>query len=174
MALMTKPTLYLFVGYPGAGKTTIARILTQLTGGVHLWADFERHVMFDEVTHNREESKILYDHLNRTADELLEQGRCVIYDTNFNFRRDRNRLRDIAAKHGANTTVIWVTTDRQVAEKRATEESADQATRIWGNMPPQEFTRLSDNLQSPDDDEQVVRIDGHHADEASIKAALNL
>jgi predicted kinase len=169
-----KPTLYLFVGYPGAGKTTVARIITQLTGGVHLWADFERHVMFDEVTHSHEESKVLYSHLNRTANELLEQGRSVIFDTNFNFRSDRDRLRDIAAKHGADTVVIWVTTDRELAQKRATEESADQETRIWGNMPKRDFDRLSDNLQQPDDDEAVVRIDGSQADEASIKAALNL
>jgi predicted kinase len=171
---MAKPTLYLFVGYPGAGKTTVARTITQLTEGVHLWADFERHVMFDEVTHSSEESRILYDHLNRTADELLEQGKCVIYDTNFNFRADRDKLRAKAAKHGAETVVIWVTTDRELAQKRATEESQNEETRIWGNMPLNDFNRLSDHLQQPDDDEYVVQIDGSNANEATIKEKLGL
>lgn len=171
---MHKPTLYLFVGYPGAGKTTIARMITQLTGGVHLWADFERHVMFDDVTHSSEESRILYDHLNRTADECLAQGKCVIYDTNFNFRSDRDRLRAIAARHGAETVVIWVTTDRELAQQRATEDSHDKDTRIWGNMPLDDFNRLSDHLQPPDEDEYVIRIDGEHADETTIKEKLGL
>jgi predicted kinase len=162
------------VGYPGAGKTTVARVIRELTDGVHLWADFERHVMFDEVTHSREESRILYDHLNRTADELLEQGRCVIYDTNFNFRADRDKLRAIAARHGAETVVVWVTTDRDLAKQRATEDANDESTRIWGNMPVPDFNRLSDHLQPPDDDEYVVQIDGAHADEATIKEKLGL
>ncbi len=171
---MAKPTLYLFVGYPGAGKTTVARMITQATGGVHLWADFERHVMFDEVTHSSQESKLLYDHLNRLADELLEQGKCVIYDTNFNFRKDRDYMRAIAERHNAESVVVWVTTTRELAEQRATQESEDNDTRIWGNMPAQAFNRMSDNLQVPDDDEHVIQVDGATADEASIKALFNL
>jgi predicted kinase len=171
---MNKPTLYLFMGYPGAGKTTIARIIREATDGVHLWADFERHVMFDEVQHTPEESRILYDHLNRVADELLEQGKCVIYDTNFNFRKDRDRMRQIAAKHGADVVVVWVTTPRDVAQHRATQESENQDTRIWGNMAQPDFNRLSDNLQAPDEDEHAVQLDGAHVDEAAIKAALGL
>jgi len=33
---------------------------------------------------------------------------------------------------------------------------------------------MSNNLQAPDDDEHVVKLDGSQADEATIKAALNL
>lgn len=174
MAIMTRPTLYLFMGYPGAGKTTVARIIREATDGVHLWADFERHVLFDEVTHSREESRVLYDHLNHTADDLLAQGRCVIYDTNFNFRADRDKLRAIAARHGANTVVIWMTTDRELARKRATEESTDKDTRVWGNMELTDFNRLSDHLQEPDSDEQVIQIDGAHISESAIRQKLGI
>jgi predicted kinase len=169
-----KPTLYLFMGFPGAGKTTIARIIRDATDGVHLWADFERHVMFDEVKHTTEESRVLYDHLNRVTDQLLGQGKCVIYDTNFNFRKDRDRVRQIAAKNGADAKLVWVTTDRNVAEERATQNAADQDTRVWGDMAKSDFDRLSDNLQPPDEDEHAIQIDGSHADEATIKAALEL
>lgn len=169
-----RPTLYLFVGYPGAGKTTIAKIIADATDGVHLWADFERHVMFGTPSHTHDESRELYGHLNQVADELLAQGKCVIYDTNFNFRKDRDYMRGIAAKHGADVRVVWITTPRAIAEQRATQESDGQPTRIWGNMQPTDFNRLSDNLQTPDDDEDVVRIDGASTDADGVKKLLGL
>jgi len=168
-----KPTLYLFMGYPGAGKTTIARIIREATNGVHLWADFERHVMFEEVQHTPEESKVLYSHLNRVADDLLSQGRCVIFDTNFNFRKDRDFLRQIAANHDANTVVVWVTTPKDTAKTRAMD---DQNLRngYQAPMTHEQFEHLSSRLEEPGEDEQVVKIDGSNIDETAIKAALGL
>lgn len=171
---MSHPTLYLFVGYPGSGKTTVAKIIADATDGVHLWADFERHVMFDQPTHSKQESRTLYEHLNKVADELLGQGKCVIYDTNFNFRSDRDYMRQIATKHAANVVIIWVTTPRELAQRRATEESEGKPTRVWGNMKLTDFIRMSDNLQEPDTDEQVVKIDGSNISIDSVKQAIGL
>ena len=33
---MQKPTLFMMFGYPGAGKTTTAEIINELTGAEHL------------------------------------------------------------------------------------------------------------------------------------------
>lgn len=169
-----KQQLYLFVGYPGAGKTTIAKMIAKFTGAVHLWADFERHIMFGQATHSKEESRALYNRLNQVADELLSQGQSVIYDTNFNFRKDRDHMRKLAAKHGAKTVLIWVTTPREIAENRATKDSEGQDTRIWGNMDPADFKRMSNNLQRPDSDEQVIEVDGSKLDAATLKQQLGL
>jgi predicted kinase len=174
MSSMTRPTLYLFVGYPGAGKTTIAKIIADATDGVHLWADMERHVMFGTPSHTRTESRELYDHLNTVTDQLLAEGRCVVFDTNFNFRKDRDHMRKIAAKHGAEVRVVWVTTPRDIARHRATEDSDGKPTRIWGNMRLPDFNRLSDNLQTPDDDEDVIRIDGSETDVDAVRQKLGL
>ena len=59
-----KPTLYLLIGYPGAGKTTVAGIISEQKGAVHLMADAERHKRFPNPTHSAEESLQLYDELN--------------------------------------------------------------------------------------------------------------
>ena len=88
-------TLYLFVGYPGSGKTTAANIICKLTGAEHIWADRERQKMFGRPTHSPQESAALYHRLNERTRQLLLQDKSVVFDTNFNYRRDRDHLRGL-------------------------------------------------------------------------------
>src|SRR5262245_17404215 len=109
---MAGPVLYLLVGYPGAGKTTAARVIHDRSGPGHLWADHERLKLFGKPTHSPEETKQLYEQLNEATEYLLAQDKSVIFDTNFNFFRDRQHLREIAARHHARAIVIWITTPK--------------------------------------------------------------
>ena len=77
---MTKPQLYLLVGYPGAGKTTVARIIAETTDAVHLWADRERLKMFGTPRHSAAENTRLYAYLNKLTEQLLGEGKSVIFD----------------------------------------------------------------------------------------------
>lgn len=171
---MSQHTLYLTVGYPGSGKTTISRIIHELTGAEHIWADHERNTMFKTPTHSHSENITLYNALNERTRTLLETGQSVIFDTNFNFRKDREKLRRIAAKAGARTVVIWVKTPKDLARTRATELSHGQQTRVWGNMPVAHFERIAGNMEPPSADEQPVIIDGTAIDRTDVIAALGL
>ena len=171
---MSKPQLYIFVGYPGAGKTTVAQIIHEKTGAVHIWADYERQRMFGTPDHTAPESKKLYHYLNHVTGHLLQTGKSVIFDTNFNFHKDREHLRKIAASHDAETTIIWITTPKAVAKRRAIEESDGQATRLYGNMSDADFERIAGHLQPPGEDEKVIKIDGTDLDVAELTRLLNL
>lgn len=154
-----KQTLFLMVGYPGSGKTTVSKMIQEQTGAVHLWADAERRKMFDNPTHSHSESKQLYKHLNEVTERLLADGKSVIFDTNFNFRKDRDRLRGIAAKYKVHTAVIWITTPKSVAKQRAVfdRELRNNYTFV---LPESEFERMSNHLQPPTDDEHPIKLEG--------------
>jgi predicted kinase len=170
---MTKPTLYLLVGYPGAGKTTTSKFIEAQTGAVHLWADHERRKRYGIPTHTHQENLQLYSELNQLTAKLLKQGKSVIFDTNFNFYKDREKLRTIAAEHHAKTIVVWIVTHKDIARVRATQDAHMQHTRILGNMPLHHFERISNNLEPPHPDEHAVQLDGAEITAEAVAQALN-
>jgi len=166
---MSKPVLYLMLGYPGSGKTTTSRVIHELTGAVHLWADHIRRERYTKPTYSHQENLELYTHMNELTAELLAADNDVIFDTNFNFYKDREHLREIAKTHGAKTKLIWVTTPKHIAEERATNGAHIHTTRVLGDMSKQDFDRMSRNLQPPREDEPHITVDGTKVTEAYIK-----
>ncbi|MDB5164189.1 MAG: hypothetical protein JWS12_807 [Candidatus Saccharibacteria bacterium] len=161
------------LGYPGAGKTTTAKIIHELTGAELLWADHARREMFTTPTHSPSENLELYNHLNDKAASLLARGRSVIFDTNFNFYKDREHLRQIANRRGAKTLLVWVTAPKELAKQRATDSTPLQHTRILGNMPATVWERLSSNLQPPRPDELTLQVDGTKVSPDYIRSLLS-
>lgn len=163
------------LGYPGAGKTTTAMVLHKITGAVHLWADYERQKMFKNVTHTYQESRTLYDELNKEAEAILARGESVIFDTNFNFYKDRQKMREIAAKQGAECRLLWVKVPKELSKQRATSGTPANETRVWGaDMPEERFEKITQNLQPPRDDEPYIEIDGTNITEEYLRSALSL
>ena len=169
---MHQPILFLMLGFPGAGKTTVSKMIEEQTGAEHLWADHERRKRFGEPTHSHEENLQLYADMNAVTDSLLAAGKSVIFDTNFNFYRDREHLRRIAGKYGAQTMLIWVRTPKELARDRATKDAHMQHTRVLGNMPVEHFERISGNLEPPHEGEHVIEFDGTHVTPAMVADAL--
>ncbi len=171
---MNKPTLYLMMGYPGAGKTTTARIIHELTGAVHLWADKIRNERFPHPTHSHEENLALYQHLNELVAELLATGQDVVFDTNFNFFKDRVHLRDIATQHNAQTRLIWVKTPKRLARERATHPAHAERNTYPYKMPLERFDRISREFEPPRENEPCVTIEGNRIDRPYIQEKLGL
>ena len=130
--------------------------------------------MFGNPTRSHEENLELYSHMNDMARELLQKGKSVVFDTNFNFYKDREKLRKIAADAGAEAVLIWVTTSKDIARERATKDGHLQATRVLGDMPVSEFERMSKNLQPPLEHENYISVDGTKVTDKYITDTLGL
>lgn len=159
------------VGYPGAGKTSVASIIAETTGAVHIWADKERHELFGAV-YDREQSEELYNHLNERTDQLLRTGKDVVFDTNFNYYKDREHLRQIAENAGAKTTLIWLKTPREIAYQRAIAES--DGKRLFVTMSHDDFEQVASHLEPPQPEEHAIEIDNTQLDPAAIKQRLGI
>ena len=157
---MKSPVLYLMLGYPGSGKTTTSKLIHELTGAVHLWADKIRNERFPHPTHSHAENLELYEYLNELTGELLATGQSVIFDTAFNFYKDREHLRSIAAAHHAEVVLIWVQTPKDIARTRATHEDHAARNTYPHKMPEERFERISTDFESPVKDEKYVALDG--------------
>lgn len=153
-------TLYMMFGYPGAGKTTTARIIAELTGAIRLSSDQYRAEKYATPSFTPEEHDEVYNDLNVKCQELLSQGIDVIYDANLNRLIHRQEKYDICNRTGSQAKLIWVQTPKDIAKTRATENGETDPHRPFGNLDANVFDRLTREIEIPSDDEPFIIVDG--------------
>ena len=161
---MTSPSrserrLYVLCGLPFAGKSTLARELAAHLGLVHLEVDQihrDRGLGGDGRRLSRADWVAAYRESYRRLDALLADGCSVVYDaTNFR-RRMRDRLRQIADAHGAQTTVILVDPSEEEVRRRLARNRANPRR---ADVPDDDFREVVASFQPPGSDERVIRFD---------------
>lgn len=171
---MSKPILYLMLGYPGAGKTTVSEYIAEFSGAVHINSDQFRIHMFENplgITDAQHEK--MYEHLDYMTEHILSSGKSVIYDANLNRYIHRKEKYDICKRVGANAKLIWVKTDEQTARQRATVEAAKHPNhRPFGNMEKKVFDRLINQVEPPKKDEKPLIINGETISPEEIRQAI--
>jgi predicted kinase len=155
-----KLTLFLLLGYPGAGKTTFSKPLAEAMNFVRLNADDIRPYMYtdkDEMFDIKTRPVVL-GALDYVAERLLQGGRSVIYDVNNNRSRDRiEKGHRLADKYDAQTVVLWIDTPAELAKEREVQRTQNPAYRA---IPLDRYAQLVANLQPPVEEEKVVHING--------------
>lgn len=165
--------LYMMMGYPGAGKTTSAKIIAELTGAVHLSSDKARFDIFGKPEFTDAEHETLYKELDKQTEALLNEGKSVIYDANLNRYAHRKDKYDICERTDSKPVLVWVQTPKELAKERAVH--AERQHLIPHNeTADQMFDRIAQIIEPPHDDEHFIALDGTKISQDYVLKALDL
>ena len=123
---MSKPTLYIFSGLPGAGKSSLAKELAKATGATYLRIDTIEQAIRDlcDFTVEGEGYRLSY----RVASDNLELGKSVIADSCNPIILTRIEWNEIATKSDAHFINIEVIcSDKHEHKKRVECRNVDVA-----------------------------------------------
>lgn len=153
--------LFYTVGYPGAGKTTLASRLSFWLGAEHLRGDKIGLELFHFPTYSAEERRVVYAEMGRRAGQQLADGRAAVYDAATNTHAQRQALTHLAQQYGGTAIGLWVDVPAAVAKRRAgTARDHGLAGRVVRVIPPHLFDQYAAAFEAPLPGELVVHVSG--------------
>lgn len=161
------------MGYPGAGKTTTAKIIHELTSADHISSDATRLKLFPQPTFSQMEHDQLYRHLDKEVEKLLREGKDVIYDANLNRFRHRQEKYDMCERTGAKPVLIWLQTPKELAKSRAVHQSRAHLV-PHDESPAAMFERIAKVIEEPRKAEHYISLDGTKVTPGYVAAQLGL
>ncbi len=160
---LTKPALILLFGFPGAGKTFLARQLCEDLQAAHVQGDRIRYELFEEPRYDHQENEIVSHLMSYMAEEFLTAGISVIYDLNAARLGQRRQLRDLARKTKAHPVLIWVQIDTESAFNRVVKRDRRRADDRYGTQIDRTtFEDLIGQMQNPGQTEEYIVVSGKH------------
>ncbi|MBI4034727.1 AAA family ATPase [Candidatus Saccharibacteria bacterium] len=169
----TKPILVGLYGFPGSGKSYLARNLSTAMRIANVSADRIRGELFARPRYDNRENAIVSHLMDYMTEEFLSSGVSVIYDTNATRRRQRHHLQKLAAKHRADYLLVWLQIDAETSFLRT--QHRDRRTtddRFAAPLSRQAYDNLLNSMQNPEDEDYIV-VSGKHAFVTQKTAIVN-
>lgn len=169
-----KPLLLMLYGFPGAGKTHLARNFVKHIDAAHVQADKIRHDMFEKPRYDEQEDAIVDQLMDYLTNEFLRAGISVVYDVNAMRKRQRHSLRELARKHGGKTLLVWFQLDPETAMRRLNKRDRRTLDDKYAvNYTVTEFRKFASRMQAPEPTEDYVVISGKHSFDSQKSAIFN-
>lgn len=160
--VLNQPTLILMYGYPGSGKTFLARQLCEDIQAAHIQGERIRFELFNEPRYDRQENEIVAHLMDYMAEEFLTAGMSVVYDINALRVGQRRALRDLARKCKAASLLVWMQVDAESAYVRAMKRDRRKADDRYSLPVDQRtFDTILGMMQNPGSEEYTV-VSGKH------------
>jgi predicted kinase len=171
--ILSKPTLVCLYGYPGSGKSYLARNLAEHIQLAHVSSDRIRSELFQAPRYDAQENAIVTHLMDYMSEEFLSAGVSLVYDTNALRAAQRRKLRELAAKFKADFLLIWLQVDMETAFSRTQQRDRRTADDKYSEPQTQaSFDRQTSGMQNPQGEEYIV-ISGKHAFATQKNSVIN-
>ncbi len=128
----------------------------------HIQGDRLRHELFEKPRYDKQEDQVVYNLMEYMAEEFLNAGVSVIFDTNATRLVQRRALRDTARKAKGISLIVWLQTDQESSIARIAardrRRSDDKFARPYTK---EQFKLVVGSMQRPQNEDYVV-ISGKH------------
>lgn len=169
---ITNPTVFITIGYPGAGKSFFSRQFAETTGSIHLSEDRIRAELYETPEYTRQEDEVVYRIMDYMIESLIKTGQSIIIDGSNNRLVRRKRIRDLIKKSGHRELIVWVQTDLNTAFDRASNRDRRQADdKYTASISQETFERLAAIFKKPQYEDYAV-ISGKHVFKNQLNAVL--
>lgn len=170
---LSQPTLFLLFGFPGAGKTHFARQLCEELQTAHVQGDRIRFELFDKPRYDRQENEIVSHIMQYMAEEFLQAGISVVFDTNALRARQRRELRDLARKSKAQTVLVWFQIDIESSFDRvAKRDRRKMDDKFTEPLDRTTFESLIAGMQNPATTEDYMVVSGKRTFQTQRSAVI--
>lgn len=102
--------LYMMIGLPASGKSTIAKDIAKSEGAIIVSSDEIRKELFGDINDQSNNVKVFEEVINRTKFYLANKYNVIIDATNINYKKRRHLLNSIDNLHGKDRIAILVAT----------------------------------------------------------------
>ena len=169
----TQPLLIMLYGFPGSGKSYVARQLADQLKAAHVQGERIRSELFDNPQFDRAENDVIAKLMNYMSEEFLGSGVSVIFDTNALRAAQRHALRELARRHKAQPIVIWLQIDTESAFMRTQRRDRRKADDKYSfPIERKTFDNILGNMQNPTNAEDYVVLSGKHLFTTQLSAIL--
>ncbi len=169
----TQPLLIMLYGFPGSGKSYVARQLADQLKAAHVQGERIRSELFNNPQFDRSENDVITKLMNYMSEEFLGSGVSVIYDTNALRASQRHTLRELARHHKAQPIVIWLQIDTESAFMRTQRRDRRKADDKYSfPIERKTFDNILGNMQNPTNAEDYVVLSGKHIFTTQLSAIL--
>ncbi len=160
---LNKPTLIMLYGFPGAGKTFLARQLCEDIHAAHVQGDRIRYELFESPRYDNQENEVVNHLMDYMSEEFLSAGVSVAYDINAARLSQRRRLRELARKSKAEVAMIWLQVDIDSAFVRNQKRDRRRADDKYSEpLNKAKFQQEISKMQNPEPTEDYMVISGKH------------
>lgn len=170
---LNQPTLILLYGYPGAGKTYLARQFCEDIQAAHVQSDRIRYELFEQPRYDQQENQIVDHLLQYMTEEFLSAGISVIYDINAMRLSQRRELRDMARKNKVQTLLVWMQVDPDSAFARVNKRDHRKLDdKYTPSIDRRTFEQIASRMQNPQNTEDYMVISGKHTYQTQRSAII--